>query len=500
MATRSGWEIEHKGIDWISDAERHGRPRSLFWPWTAPNISFFTVAYGVFVLSLGLSGWQAALAVVVGLALAYPLVGLVALAGTLGGAPTMTLSRAAFGYHGNKLPALFVWLSLVGWETISVALGALATQTILERVSPGLGNTTMLAVGFAITVLIVIVVGVYGYDLIMRVQKWISVVVGVMTLAYLVVIIPNLELGAGAASGGVAAMIGGITLVFANGVGWTPGGADYSRYLPRTSSPGAVIGWTAFGGACAPVVLMLFGILLSSGDPTLAAATLSNPIGAFATELPSWFLLPFQISVLLTVIGGAVFNLYSSGMNLMALGVRVGRPTAILIDGVLMVLGGVYLVFIAPSFFAPVQSFVITIGVVTAAWSAVFITDLLLHRRRHGYQASALYTPRGVYRGFNPAGVVSLVAAIVIGLGLVTSQDPNLQQILGYLLTDSAKAGSVGASNIGVAVAFVVAAALYALLSTTVARPATASAPASTATEDAPSDPTAPAGGPLRAE
>jgi purine-cytosine permease-like protein len=468
---RSGWQIEQKGIDWISDTERHGEARSLFWPWIAANFSFFTVAYGVFVVGLGLSPWQGALAVVIGLGLSYPVVGLVALAGTKGSAPTMTLSRAAFGYHGNKLPTFFVYLSLVGWETISVTVGAFATRTILERIDPGLGATPMLVVGFLITVALVMVIAIYGYDVIMRVQKWITLAVAVGVVGYFLIIIPKLDFTSTADAGSVALVFGGVALVLANGIGWTPGGADYSRYTARSNSPKSVMWWTAIGGATAPTLLMLFGVLLTAGNPQLAAAAAIDPIGAFAVQLPTWFLIPFLLATMLSVIAGAVFNLYSSGLNLLALGLKIPRWVAVAIDGVLMVLLGIYLIFIAPSFFAPVQAFLIVIGVVTASWSAIFVTDMLLHRKS-GYVKDALYDPAGQYGGFNAAGVVSILVAIIVGLGLVTSRDENIQTILGYWLTPAAEAGSVGASNIGVVVSFVVGAALYGLLSKTLLRPA----------------------------
>ncbi|GGU38147.1 allantoin permease [Lentzea flava] len=458
------FEVERKGIDWITDEERHGTPRRLFWPWFAANASFFTVAYGVFVVGLGLSPWQGALAVIIGLGVSYPVVGLVALAGMRGGAPTMTLSRAAFGVHGNRLPTLFVYLSLVGWETISVSIGALATRTVLARIDQGLASTRMVALGFALTVAVVIVVGIYGYNLILRVQKYITIAVMATTIVYFALIVPTLDFSRPAAGGGIALFAGGVSLVIANGIGWTSGGGDYSRYLPRTSSPRAVAGWTAVGAGSAPLVLMLFGVLLTAGNPALAAAAAADPVGAFAAALPTWFLFPFLLATMLSVIAGAVFNLYSSGLNLQALGVRLPRWAAVAIDGVIMVVGGVYLVFVTPSFFAPLQAFLIVIGVVTAAWSSIFVVDLWLFRRA-GYVPEALYDPRGAYGRFNVAGVVSLVVAVGVGWGLVTSQDPNLRHVLGYLLGDAARAGSIGAANIGVAVAFFVGGLLYAVIS-----------------------------------
>ena len=472
-----GWRIETKGIDWIEGGERHGKPRQLVWPWIAPSISFFGLSYGVFVIGLGLNWWQAVIAVIVGNGLSYPFVGMVAIAGIRGSAPTLVLSRAAFGFDGNKLPALFVYLSLVGWETVSVALGTLATKGIVTRIDPSLGTTSVLAIEFAITVAVSVVLGVYGYDVIVRVQKWATLVVAVTTVAYLVVIIPKLDFGAPASAGGFALLLGGIALVLANGIGWAAGGADYSRYLPSDSSPRAVAGWTAVGGASAPIVLMLLGILLTAGDPKLAAATANDPIGAFATLLPTWFLIPFLLTTVVSVVAGAVYNLYSSGFNLLTLGVRVPRWAAVGIDGILMTLGGIYLVFIAPNFFGPVQAFLIVIGVVVSGWSAIFLVDMFRYRAA-GYDRVALYSPTGPYGRVNWAGVISLVASIVVGWGLSTSSDPDLVHVLGYFMTASAKNGALGASNAGVVVAFVVGGSLYALLSKTALRPSPAIQPA----------------------
>ena len=42
--------IELNGIEVIDESERTGRPRSLFWPWFAANISVLGVSYGAFTL------------------------------------------------------------------------------------------------------------------------------------------------------------------------------------------------------------------------------------------------------------------------------------------------------------------------------------------------------------------------------------------------------------------------------------------------------------------
>ena len=99
-------QIETNGINVIAEPERKGRPRDLFWPWFAGNISVLGLSYGSFVLGFGISFWQAVMVGVAGSALSYLACGFIAVAGKRGSAPTMVLSRAPFGVIGNKLP---VW-------------------------------------------------------------------------------------------------------------------------------------------------------------------------------------------------------------------------------------------------------------------------------------------------------------------------------------------------------------------------------------------------------
>ena len=103
--TSSGLNIEMAGLDVIPESERKGTPSSLFMPWFAANISVLGISWGSWVLGFGLSLTQAILVSVVGVALSFLLCGLIAIAGKRGSAPTLVLSRAAFGYNGNRISA-----------------------------------------------------------------------------------------------------------------------------------------------------------------------------------------------------------------------------------------------------------------------------------------------------------------------------------------------------------------------------------------------------------
>ena len=67
----------------------------------------------------------------------------------LGSAPTLVLSRASFGVIGNAIPTAISYISLVGWETILVALATLSAETIADRLGLPSGKPT-LAVAFAV--------------------------------------------------------------------------------------------------------------------------------------------------------------------------------------------------------------------------------------------------------------------------------------------------------------------------------------------------------------
>ncbi|MFD1052253.1 cytosine permease, partial [Kibdelosporangium lantanae] len=53
------FQVEANGINVISDDERRGAPRQLFWPWFAANVSVLGLSYGSFALGFGISFWQA---------------------------------------------------------------------------------------------------------------------------------------------------------------------------------------------------------------------------------------------------------------------------------------------------------------------------------------------------------------------------------------------------------------------------------------------------------
>ena len=448
--------VELNGINVISEDERKGRPRDLFWPWFASNISVLGVSYGSFVLGFGVSFWQGAIAGVIGVAASFLLCGLIAVAGKRGSAPTMVLSRAAFGVRGNKLPAALSWLLTVGWETVLVVLATLATSTVFHRLGWG-GGTPTKVVALIVVSAITVVAGVIGFDLIMRVQAVITVVAGGLTLVYIGLVADHIHWHTVSAlpSGSTQNVVGAFVFVMTGfGLGWVNAAADYSRYLPRRASSAGVVGWTTFGAALGPVVLLVFGLLLAGSSSDLSTAVSADPIGALTTILPTWFLVPFAVVAVLGLIGGAVLDIYSSGLALLTAGLRIPRYLAALIDGTIMVGGTIYVVFFSHNFIGPFQGFLITLGVPVAAWCGVMLADIAL--RRADYAQDDLYVRTGRYGDVAVLPVALIVAGTALGWGLVTNTYASWLSWQGYLLDPFGLGGKSGAwqyANLGVLVA-----------------------------------------------
>jgi purine-cytosine permease-like protein len=452
--TDQPFRVETRGIEPIPDAERHGRPAEQFWVWCAANIGLLGIVYGVIVVSFGLNLPQALLAAVVGTVGSFALVGAVSLAGKRTGAPTLVVSRAAFGRRGNALPNLVSYISLVGWEIVLVALAVQAAEALLGRLGVT-GGTWLTALAFALVAGVTIAIGLLGHATILRVQRWSTYAFAALTVVFIALYLPEIDwagLGALPSGSWLEAWVPAVSILAAGlGIGWINAAGDYSRYLPPGTSSRALWGWTTAGASVAPLVLIGFGVLVAGGGTELASS--GNPVADLAEPLPTWFLVPYLVTAAGGLIAGAVLDIYSSGLNLLALGVRLERYKSVAIDGVLMVLGNIYILFVAEDFLGTFQGFLIALGVPLAAWAAIFLCDMAL-LRRDGYAVADLYRAGGRYGDVNWVGVGAFVVATVVGLGLVTNATFTW---LGWWAS-----GVFESSSLGLFVAFVLAAVLYA--------------------------------------
>ena len=468
-----GLGIEANGINVIDESERKGTPAQLFWPWCASNVSVLAVSYGSFVLGFGLSLAQALRGRGGRRGAVLPARRASSRSPASAGRRRRWCCRARrSGGSATPLPGAVSYLLLVGWETVLVSLATFATATVFGRLGWGDGNLTKV-VAFLVVAAVIVAAGILGFDAIMRLQKWLTIAMIAVTarlhradLSTTSTSTPPTALKAGGLSAVVGAHHPGDDRVRGR-LGELRG-----RLLPLPAAHrldrAASVFWPTFGGSLPVVILVSYGVLLCASDDKLSQAVALDPIGALTTILPTWFLVPFALVAIGGLVSGAVLDIYSSGLTLLTLGLRTPRWVAAAIDGVLMVLGTIYIVWVADSFLGVFMAFLIVLGVPMAAWCGIFLADLLL--RRHDYDERKLFDRSAAgYGSVNVVSVVLMVVATLVGWGLVidtTGAGKGLSW-LGFLLGPLGLGGRDGAwayANLGVPVALVLGFAGYLVL------------------------------------
>jgi nucleobase:cation symporter-1, NCS1 family len=451
------WAVELHGIEPVSDQDRHGTPFELFWIWFAANIGILGIVYGAILRAAGLNLWQSALVAFTGSAGSFLLVGALSVAGKWGGAPGLTLSRAPFGVWGNLGPTLLSWISLVGWETISVITAAYALLGLFAIL--GLPtNQIWTIVSLILVALLVVGAGWLGHATLVWIQRAATWIFGLLTLVIVIFLIGQtnwtevIRAAPGPWDSGVLATFS--IIAAGTGISWINAGADYTRYLPRRFRAGGIIFWTTFGSTVPLFVLIMVGALLSTRVSGLA--TSANPVQDIGNALPSWMAIPYLLTAIGGLIAAADLSIYSSGLNLLAMGLKVERYKTVILDGVLMIAGSVVVMVVAQNFFGPFVSFVQLLADGLAAWGAIFLVDMLLRR---GYDSQGLMegSRRGVYyytRGIHwPAGIAWALGILV---GLVFTTSP--------WFTGPFATGVFAENSLGYILGFVVAGLMYWLL------------------------------------
>ncbi|MGV9701842.1 purine-cytosine permease family protein [Streptomyces sp. NPDC003483] len=462
--------VETRGIEPVPDDERHGNAGQMFWTWFAANISILGLPLGATLVAFrGLNIWQALVVAVVGSVGSFALVGVLSLAGKKGGAPALTLSRAVFGQRGNAGPTLITWLSRVGWETITTTTAAYALLALLNHVFGVRQNDVLTLVCLLVFIACTLLISGLGHATIMWINKWATVVFGVLNLVVIGFLVDTIDWAdvAHAQAGPLSGVIAGIGFIAAGtGIGWANAGADYARYLPRSLPGRRLVSASAFGAGIPLVVLVSLGSLLSAGDTTLAES--SNPVGAINGLLPSWMAVPYLIAAFGGLLMSNHLSTYSAGLTMITLGLRVPRPLAVGLDVLLMFLGGIYFMLVADDFYGPFSTFLTLLAVPISAWVGVVLVD---SARVRDYDPDALMdrtrTSRYWYSaGFRVPAVLAWVVAIVVGL-LFTEASTSADNVwfAGPLAHTWA-----GTNGLGWALAMAAGAVVYALGSRT--RPA----------------------------
>ena len=318
--------IEQRGVQIVPLSERHGKPADLFWMWLGTSLNVFYVVTGALIVAIGLSFGQALIAIAVG-SLSFFGVGLTSLQGPKTGTSTFMIGRAAFGPNGGRGVSLFNWCNFVGYEATGIVLIVLAVLELLSRA--GVHATTGLKIGVVFAAAAVqFVLPLYGHQTIMVALRWLSFLLVPVFIVMAVLIAPKVHLSSTGHGTGWATVVLGATLVAAGGgLGWTTAASDYTRYLPPGTRPVRIFWAVSMAGMLASAALAVLGAAIAS---VVKSAT--DPIAGLPQAFPAWVLVPYLILFAATCLAVNTIDLYSSGLNLQSMGIRVKRWAAALID------------------------------------------------------------------------------------------------------------------------------------------------------------------------
>jgi nucleobase:cation symporter-1, NCS1 family len=430
--------VEVRGIEVIPEADRHGHPRELFFVWMTSNLTVLYLIFGGILISLGLELWQAILAAIIGNVF-YALIGVAATVGPRAGTSTLMVSRAQYGHNGNRISSFFAWLSLVGFEAINLAFGAFALFAMAGELGWDVGDFGK-AVLLGLIVAVTFGVAVLGHATIVRFQQLFALGLGGLALLLIALTLgdvkwdyrPETPLEGTAAW---VAFSAGLTLILTGPLSWCPVPADFTRYMPSNSSPFQITLYTTLGAITPALLLTLLGVLVSTAvDP-------ADLITSIKDIVPGWFYPLFLAVVVLGTIANNVLGIYSSGLALQSLGLRVHRAVAVSIDAVIGGGMSVYAVFVS-DFTATLSEFLQWALFWWAPYLAIFIVDLVLRRR--SYDGPELERQRGGRYWYDGGFRWRAVAALVVG-GVCTALFAQTTHLRGPLSTELLSGGDISA-------------------------------------------------------
>lgn len=412
--------VETRGIDQIPDAERHGRPVALFGIWAAASVVYLNIVLGGLLILLGLGLWESIAISVVG-NLWWAVVGWISVSGPSAGAPTVVIMRAMFGIRGNALFGSGLGVAIgVFYIVLNLTFATLATNALLTAsgitLAPGVDAVVLIVVAAASTA-----VSVFGHATIEKLSPIISILSGVVfaVVGVFIVAATDWSYTAEALPPGehVAMILLGLTVIASTPLSWGTG-ADYSRYLPRSTPKRKIVLWTALGGFIPSAVMCALGAMAGT------AVDMSDPQSSLAAIIPGWLYPLFLIAIIIGTLANNVLCAYSTGLYAQAYAPRVHRSVWVALVGVVSTLLSAYLLFAAESLLET-MNYAIEIAVaVMGPLVAVYAVDIWLRRNRYN-GADLADTSRAsrfwYHRGWFVPGTVAMVVATTVAVLMVNT-------------------------------------------------------------------------------
>ncbi|MCW2618848.1 MAG: putative purine-cytosine permease yxlA [Modestobacter sp.] len=398
--------VEPGGAEMVPQRDRHGSPVQLLWTWLSPNLEFATVFIGVLATGIvGLSFTQAFFAILLGTGLGSFTHAVLSARGPQYGVPQMVLSRIAFGWWGNALPAgLNAVVAGIGWFAVNSVSGALALNSLTDLPS---------WLCLLIVVILQIAIAFFGHNLVQAFERYAAPVLGIIFAIACVMTFVKADYSVGGSGAGIGGFLVIVGATFGYAAGWNPYGADYTRYLPADTPKVKVGLFAGLGVFLSCMVLELAG----AASTSIVTGAGLNPTTAFTSHLGAVVGDLTLLAIALGAIAANAINIYSGALSFTAMGFRIPLKAARAVTAVGFGVIGLVLAWSAlDDAGARYENFLLVISYWIGPWLGVYFTDQYL-RRGHRVDGFLFDTRHNPY-----AGWVSMLAGIVIAVWLFSNE------------------------------------------------------------------------------
>ncbi|MDQ6882880.1 MAG: cytosine permease [Candidatus Dormibacteraeota bacterium] len=382
-ATDAFLKVETHGIDAIPDGERHGHPRELGFLWAGAFVNYASLLTASLLTTYyGLGVLDGLLAVVIGTLAGAVILGLLSNTGPRSGLPQIVFTRRVFGNRGAYPGAVLTLFLGVGWFAVDTVIAALAGVQLLQVA----GLRPDFAVKFLfpwvlLIALLSVVVAVYGHRTIKVFETFGAVAFALLSVVLFVALAGQMHWSVGPTASGAdypGAFVLGLMSCFALVASWYPFASDYSRYLPARSSFFAVTVWPVIGVALPMLLLGSFGLLLPTIDAKLASD--SGVLAVITRHAPAAVAVPFFAFVILGEIWANYLDVYTAGLVMQTLGLRLDRWRTALGAGILGAAIAAVAVLVW-DFHLFYEDFLILTYLWAPAWAAVVLLSVFVFGR-----------------------------------------------------------------------------------------------------------------------
>jgi len=409
--------IELRSIDYVPDSERHGGLASQFTLWLAANLQITAIVTGALAVVFGGDVFWSLIALLLGQLIGGAVMALHAAQGPQLGLPQMISCRVQFGIYGAVIPIVAACLMYIGFSASGCVLAGQAVGQLLHVDD---------AAGIAIFSSVIVVVTLFGYRVIHSLGR-IASVVGVAAFLYMFDrLFASHDIGALLSERhfSLSKFLLAMSLSASWQIAYGPYVADYSRYLPRSTSIARVFAAVGLGSVIGSQTSMSFGVLAAA----LAGNRFEHHEVAYIVGLGSSGAVAalLYLSIAFGKVTVTSLNAYGSFMSMATIvsgfrrGVRISvrhrffYVLAMVGVSALLALTGRH------SFLKEFESFILCLLAVFTPWSAINLVDYYCFTRSR-YDVPALSDPDGRYGRWNATGIVIYLIGIAVQIPFLST-------------------------------------------------------------------------------